>query len=579
MQQLGQEEPGISRNLIIAFLLIGVILGAWSLLMPPAPPAPRKTQAGPAKQDPKAPAASTAAPAAIEAPGSPEAPPAVAAGEAEQAVVLENSNLRLSFSSKGAVLTSAILKGYKDPKGVPDDLVSPVSPLAGRWPLALATGDAAYDQAANGALFHVERLEDGGGRGAVFTYSDGAGTWVRKEFRLAPDGYSLRVDLAAGRGGKVLDAVPVSWGLGFGALSAVQAKDTYNKQEWAAFSNGVAFKKVDKEKKPAQSKYTDDGPYAWAAMTNNYFAAVFVPDKPAPWVRVESAALTPEQKKNYPTETALSLDVAFPGGGTIQFIPKEWERLRTMGGTYPKLQDWGWMTPICAVLLWGMRYIHSVTANWGVAIILLTFIIRLLFFPLTQKSMVKMREMGEQMKRLKPQIDRIKSKYAKMPKGMETRSKLNEETMALYQREGINPIGGMAGCLPILLQMPIFFALFTMLPRAMELRGAPFVLWIHDLSVYDPYFITPILMGASMAATTVMTPSQLEGPQKAMMWFMPLIFTWFCIWAPAGLTLYWLVNNLLSIAQQAFVNRVAEAKKVAEAKERKSTPKGPSKKS
>lgn len=578
MQQLGQDDTGISRNLIIAFLLIGAILGIWSLLMPPvptkAPPQPAKGAA------PAPPTTSAAAPAAaLQPPATEGEVPAAAAGEAEQEVVLENAKFRLVFSSRGGVLRRAVLKGFKDPKGVPDDLVSPVSATAGKWPLAVETGDAALDQAVNGALFHVERSQDERGQGVIFSHSDGAGNWVRKGFLLAPDGYALKMDLSAGRGGKALDAVPVTWGPGFGSLSAVQAKDTYNQQEYAAFSDGTDFKKVKKEKKPSQSKYTEDGPYIWAGVANSYFAALFVPDKPATSVSVRSAPLTPAEKKDYPADSALTLTVAFPGTGTLQLIPKEWDHLRQMGGTYPKLQDWGWLTPICAVLLWGMRYLYAATANWGVAIILLTFLIRLLFFPLTQKSMVSMREMGEKMKAIKPQVDRIKAKYQKMPRGMETRNKMNEETMALYQREGINPLGGMAGCLPILLQMPIFFALFTMLPRAMELRGAPFIFWIKDLSVYDPYYITPLLMGASMAVTTLMTPSQLEGPQKAMMWFMPLIFTWFCIWAPAGLTLYWLVNNLLSIAQQAYVNRVADARKAAAEKERKSTPKGPSRKS
>jgi len=189
-----------------------------------------------------------------------------------------------------------------------------------------------------------------------------------------------------------------------------------------------------------------------------------------------------------------------------------------------------------------------------------------------------MKEMGEAMKKLKPQVDRIKSKYAKMGKSMENRSKMNEEMMALYQREGVNPLGGMSGCLPMLLQMPIFFALFTLLPKTIELRGAPFFGWIQDLSTQDAYYITPILMGVSMVVSTKMTSTQgLEGPQKMMLWFMPVMFTWFCLWAPAGLTLYWLTNNLLTMVQQALINKQVAARQEAAAKLKKSTPKGPSK--
>lgn len=130
----------------------------------------------------------------------------------------------------------------------------------------------------------------------------------------------------------------------------------------------------------------------------------------------------------------------------------------------------------------------------------------------------------------------------------------------------------------MLLQMPVFFALFELLPRAIELRGAPFFGWIHDLSSPDPYYIAPIIMGLSMVVSTRMTATQgMEGPQKLMLWFLPIMFTWFCLWAPAGLTLYWLANNLLTMGQQAIINRQVAQRKEAVAKARKSTPKGPSK--
>jgi YidC/Oxa1 family membrane protein insertase len=213
-----------------------------------------------------------------------------------------------------------------------------------------------------------------------------------------------------------------------------------------------------------------------------------------------------------------------------------------------------------------------------VAILLLTFIIKLAFYPLTQRSMVKMKEMGDAMKKLKPQIDRIKSKYKKMGRDMATRNLMNEEMMALYQREGINPMAQMTGCLPLVLQMPIFFALFTVLPKTIELRGAAFVGWIQDLSVADPYYITPLIMGVTMVVSTKMTTTtELEGPQKMMLWLMPVMFTWFCLWAPAGLTLYWLTNNVLTMGQQYLINRTVAQRQEAAAKGKKSTPKGKSK--
>ncbi len=256
-----------------------------------------------------------------------------------------------------------------------------------------------------------------------------------------------------------------------------------------------------------------------------------------------------------------------------------------MGGQYFRLLNWGTSSfgnailyPVCTALLFALKWLFGICRNYGVAIILLTALIKLAFYPLTQRSMVKMKEMGEAMKKLKPQVDRIKAKYKKMPKDMTTRTKMNEEMMALYQREGINPMAQMTGCLPMLLQMPIFIALYTLLPAAIELRGAPFFWWIKDLSVADPYYITPLLMGATMIISTKMTmTTEMEGAQKLMIWAMPLMFVYWCLLAPAGLALYWLANSVLTIGQQYLINRQVAARQEAAQKERKSTPKGPSK--
>ncbi len=243
-------------------------------------------------------------------------------------------------------------------------------------------------------------------------------------------------------------------------------------------SQAGAFKKITRSKvklgsPPVREAWGDKGPLEWAALTNNYFAAIFLPEGSIPSATVVTWALTLDQQKVHPAETAVELVVAFPEKGKVFIGPKEWKRWSTMGGNLFKLQDWGWLAPICAFLLWSLKSIYGLIANYGVGILLLTLLIKVAFYPLTQRSMVKMKEMGEGMKKLKPQIDRIKAKYKKMSKDMTTRSKMNEEMMALYQREGINPLGGMSGCLPLLLQMPIFFALFTMLPEGHRAERGP----------------------------------------------------------------------------------------------------------
>lgn len=585
MEQLGQDDPQSFKRLIWAMVLMAVVFVGMSYLVrsgkTPAPnkgelavqsaakPAERSGEVGPSVVQ-AAPEAGTQAVKPVQ-------------GEKEAHFVLENNDLRLEFSSRGAVLTKAVLKKYRERGGPNDDLVSPLAAVTGSYPLGVSTGDKEYDALLSGALFHVEQFSGPAGElGLKMSWANDQGSAISKTFTLPASGYEMGLQVSAVKGGKALAPVPISWGPGLGRLLQSQVKDRYFQQEYVGIGQGGAFKKVQRSKvkegnPPVREVWGDKGPLAWAALTNNYFAAIFLPDTPMASATVVTTAITLDQQKVHPAETAVELVVAFPEKGRIFIGPKEWKRLSAMGGNLFKLQDWGWMAPICAFLLWSMNKLYAGVGNYGVAILLITFLLKLAFYPLTQRSMVKMKDMGEGMKKLKPQVDRIKAKYKKLPKDMTSRSKMNEEMMALYQREGINPLGGVSGCLPMLLQLPVFFALFQLLPRAIELRGAPFFGWIQDLSVQDPYYITPILMGVSMFISTKMTATTgMEGSQKMLLYFMPVMFTWLCLWAPAGLTLYWLANNLLTMAQQTMINRQVAQRQEAAARSRKSTPKGPS---
>ncbi len=192
-----------------------------------------------------------------------------------------------------------------------------------------------------------------------------------------------------------------------------------------------------------------------------------------------------------------------------------------------------------------LKWLHSVVGNWGVAIILLTLIVKLVLYPLSAasyRSMANMRRVGPQMKRLQ-------ERYS------DDRQKLSQEMMGFYKKEKINPLGG---CLPMLLQMPVFISLYWVLFESVELRQAPFFLWIRDLAVMDPYFVLPILMGGSMFLTQALNPPVPDPVQARVMKFMPIMFTVMFLFFPAGLVLYWLVNNLLSLAQQWFITRQIE---------------------
>ncbi|MBN2815308.1 MAG: membrane protein insertase YidC [Campylobacterales bacterium] len=240
-------------------------------------------------------------------------------------------------------------------------------------------------------------------------------------------------------------------------------------------------------------------------------------------------------------------NVSFEGTQNISFHgyigQKDYKTLEAINPMLTNAIEYGWFTfaaqPLFALLLW----LHGIFGNWGWAIIGLTFIIRVILYPLTHKGMVSMQKIKE----LAPKLKEIKEKYGKDPQRM------NAATMELYKKHGANPLGG---CLPMLLQIPVFFAIYRVLLNAPELQGAPWLLWIDDLSRMDPYYILPILMGASMYLQQRMTPNNFTDPlQEKIFKYLPVIFTFFFITFPSGLVLYWFVNNLFSIAQQFIVNQ------------------------
>lgn len=255
----------------------------------------------------------------------------------------------------------------------------------------------------------------------------------------------------------------------------------------------------------------------------------------------------PSSERDGDGDLAKNPNVSFEGSQNITFHgyigQKDYKTLKNIDPVLTNAIEYGWFTfvaqPIFALLLW----LHGIVGNWGWAIIGLTFIVRVVLYPLTHKGMVSMQKIKE----LAPKLKEIKEKYAKDPQ------RLNAATMDMYKKHGANPLGG---CLPMLLQIPIFFAIYRVLLNAPELQGAPWMLWIDDLSRMDGYFILPILMGASMYLQQRMTPNTFTDPlQEKIFRYLPIIFTFFFITFPSGLVLYWFVNNLFSIAQQFVVNQ------------------------
>lgn len=229
--------------------------------------------------------------------------------------------------------------------------------------------------------------------------------------------------------------------------------------------------------------------------------------------------------------------------------PKEYKTLHALNPELTDVIEYGWFTFLAKPMFKFLQFIHDYVGNWGWTIVILTIIVKLILFPLSYKSMVSMNKLKE----LAPKIKQIQEKY----KG--DNQKASMHMMEMYKKEGANPMGG---CLPIILQIPVFFAIYRVLLNAIELKGAEWILWIEDLAEMDPYFILPILMGATMFLQQQITPNTLQDEmQRKMFQFLPVIFTFFFLWFPAGLTLYWFINNLFTVGQQYYVNRLFEKAK------------------
>jgi len=288
-------------------------------------------------------------------------------------------------------------------------------------------------------------------------------------------------------------------------------------------------------------------PGGWIAMIQHYFLSAWIPD--------------PAQNHNYSTRVTsggfniagftsppLVLDPGQPGevGADFYAGPKDQYRLKEISPYLDLSVDYGWLWWIAQPLFWLLTKIHALVGNWGVAIILLTVLIKAAFFKLSATSYKSMANM----RRVQPKMQDIREQYA------DDKQKQSQAMMELYRKEKINPMGG---CLPILVQMPVFIALYWTLMESVELRQAPFILWIKDLSVMDPYFVLPLLMGASMFCMQLLNPPPPDPMQAKIMKWMPVVFTFFFLWFPAGLVLYWVVNNLLSMAQQYVITKQIEA--------------------
>ena len=556
--------------LVVTFALILISQFVFFKNKPTTPPAAQTTQTAKATEA-AAPASTTATPETAAEPGS----VAAKAASTEVDTVVENDLYRIVFTNHGGQAKSWILKKYKDDKGQPLDLVNPASTSFG-LPLGLYTYDEALRNKINSALYVATPSGSVTAPGELtYEYSDGSLS-VRKTFRFDTS-YVIWVETVATINGKPIQAFPM-WPAGFG--------DQASAPSFA--SARIDYYAGDKVERLAAKKISGGntlrGPLQWAGPQDQYFAAIFLPDTPATaaLVTFRDAIQVPKDPAKPDPNNVNKVELLGAAVGSVDGVTRErvfvgpkaldiLDKLHSNqlngqpgGPDLGHVVDFGFFGLIARPLFLWLLWTHEhMASNWGLSIIILTVIINLALLPLRITSM----KSALKMQKLQPQMKAIQERYKKYPMRDPRRADMNTEISALYKEHGANPAGG---CLPLVIQMPFLFAFYSMLGVALELRQAPF-LWLHDLSSPDKLFILPVLIVISTLFVQKMTPNAGMDPkqQQMMTIMMPLMLGFFSWSLASGLSLYWVVGNIIAIAQQYVMNRTGLGKEMrAEAEKR-----------
>lgn len=524
----------MEKRVALAFFVSFLILLGFRVLYPPPDPVESPAPSAPVQSDQsdqKTPDPKTALPVAAEMPKVPDVErQALGVEELELATPLYQA----VFSNAGAVLKRFVLLGYKDAAGQPIDLLSDRGLEASGHPLTLATGNPEQDAVINKGLYVSRRMPSS----LEFEFA-ADGLRVLKTVRSDAETHRLEFTVTATKDGQPLP-VSVLWQGGFGDQSiAVNASHSN-----VVYRAAGAFKRLnvasasDTQALPAASTYV--------GVEDQYFLAMLLLPR-----EEKTITVTKREVPGANGKTVQALGVSAPVSGTsigLYIGPKQQADLKAADPALDAVIDYGFFSFITRPLLFALLWLNQFLGNYGWSIIVLTVFINLVLFPLRLKQQASM----QKMQKLQPQMRTLQDKYKKLKANDPRRQETQNEMMALYRQHGINPMGG---CLPLLLQMPFLIGFWTMLSVAIELRQAPWMLWIRDLSQHDPYFVAPILMAVSMFVQQKMTPSTMDPAQAKIMMLMPLMLTVMFLWVQSGVMLYWLTSNVAGIGQQVFINK------------------------
>jgi YidC/Oxa1 family membrane protein insertase len=543
----------MERRLLLAFALTLLVLTVYQWMLPKPPPAPAQESAastGTSSIPGRAAEAPSLAPAA-------PLPPVetVLADTTEKTVTVDNGVVHAVFSNRGATLSNWQLAQYRDSAGKPLDLVPHDVPVDAPRPFSLKLDDPAKTARLTSALFSAAAPPGPASLDATtapvtltFEYQDASGLRARKQFRLEPRSYLVSFSAAVMDGDRAVNPV-IQLGPGLGDIVALGGSGRNVRRAEGIYDIDGSVKRPAASALKTTPRY--EGRFLFAGMDTHYFISVAVRPGAAQIeyqpVSLPVAGSDPPVSRDY---VGYDIKLAEPPASARFFLgPKHFETLKAADGELVRAIWFGMFSFLSVPLLSALNWINGFVGNYGWSILVLTLLINAVMFPLRHKSFVSMRKMQE----IQPQVKQIQDRYAKLKMSDPARQKMNTELMDLYRSKGASP---MSGCLPMLLTFPVLLAFYGLLSESIELRGAPFMFWIKDLSVADPYYVTPILMGLSQLAQQRMAPAAADPAQQKMMLLMPVVFTFLFITSPSGLALYWLTSNVLLIGQQALTNHL-----------------------
>ena len=528
----------MEKRTIIAVVLSVAVFYLFSFFMGQQKPAeaplpqPASTQVVPASPQQLAAVVPVAAPAASQAADA-------------QLVKVDTPLYEAVFTTAGGALKSLTLKGYREKNAADAKPVVLVDNADPSLPVGSTRGAgfALHPQALYGVSSKQLAVVDDQKQQLVFTHVSPQGYVVRKTYSIDAAQYGMQLET------QVINNSPSPL---VGALqqivtapAEIKEKDSrYETYGSTVFVDNSLQTDAPKEFASAAKKY--DKLVQWAGITDKYFLIAQLADNGS----VASAEVSKNASGFLESVVTSPVFTVTSGQSTTVrhklFIgPKDIDILKAQGSSLEQSLDLGWFTVLAKPMLHTLKFFYTYIPNYGVGIIFITIILKIIFFPLTHKSYKSMKEMGK----LQPKMAALKEKYKN------DRDAMNRAVMELYRDHKVNPLGG---CLPMLVQIPVFFALYKALMFSIELRHAPFMLWITDLSDKDPYYVTPIIMGATMFIQQKMTPSTMDEMQQKIMLALPVVFTFMFLNFPSGLVLYWLVNNILTIGQQMYINKLVK---------------------